>query len=152
MTTLRLVGIGVLAILSAGCASDGIFGAAQTWTYAAATGACGPTDGPAVAIYLAPTPVDSLEPSPPYVRINILQPPERLTERAWVIGGSEPDGSAAYYSSASEYEIATSGRVRVRSVASDGTVTGVADLSFPTSGHLHREFQAAWTARYWMCG
>jgi hypothetical protein len=152
MSLLRLIGSCVLALTSVGCGSNGIFGGGHELAYAAAAGSCGPTDGPAVAIYLSPTPVGSLEPSAPYVRINVLQPLDRLTDRTWVLGGDEPDGGAVYYSGAGEYEVAEGGWIGVSSVASDSTLTGFALLRFPTSGLIRREFHAAWIPRTMLCG
>jgi hypothetical protein len=152
MPSLRLSAVCILSLLSAGCGSGGILGSAEGFEYAAATAACGPTDGPAVAIYLAATPVHSLEPSAPYVRIYVPQPLDRLTEQVWTLGGSGSDAQAVYYSSASEYEVATSGRVRVSSVASDGTLEGTADLRFSEAGRIRGEFHAAWITREVLCG
>jgi hypothetical protein len=152
MSVLRLICISALALAPAACASDGIFGSAGGLSYAAATRTCGPADGPGTAIYLSPAPVDSLPPPAPYVLVDIWQPLDRLTDRTWVLGGSDADGGAAYYSSAGEYEVAEGGRVRVSSVASDGTLTGSTLLDFPRSGRLRSDFHAVWIPRAVLCG
>ena len=152
MSVPRLVASWVVAVLAAACASDGMPGPTAGLTHAAATRACGPTDGPAVAIYLAAAPVESLEPATPYVRIYVWQPPERLAGRSWVLAGGEPEGAAWLHSTAKDYEVATSGRVTVNAVAADSTIEGVADLTFPRGGRVRAGFRAAWLSRTVLCG
>jgi len=153
----RLLGVCLPLVFFAACASEEVPGpanglAARGLTYAAATRACGPADGPAVAIYLASTPVESLEPAPPYLRIYLWQPLDRLAGRSWVLTGGEPEGSAWLHSSATDYEVATRGAVTVSRVAPDGTIEGSADLTFPSTGRIRTGFRAVWVEQAMLCG
>jgi hypothetical protein len=154
MSALRIVGICALALLSAGCSSGGVVESGIGLSRAVAAQSCGPTDGPAVSIYLTATAVSSLEPPAPYVRIDILQPLDRLTERAWTLNGAagDADGAAIYYTDGAGSEIATSGQVTVNTVDADRTIHGIADLRFPTLGRIRGEFDAEWNSRAAMCG
>jgi hypothetical protein len=154
MSAPRIFGICALVLLSAGCSSGSIVESEVGLTHAVAAQSCGPTDGPAVSIYLTPAAVSSLEPPAPYVRINILQPLDRLTERAWTLNGAagDADGAAIYYTDGAGSEIATSGQVTVSAVDADRTLHGIADLRFPTLGRIRGEFEAGWNSRAAMCG
>jgi hypothetical protein len=155
MAAPRIFGICILALLAASCSSGSISGAKEGLPYAAAAQSCGPADGPAVSIYLTPTLVSSLDPVPPYVRIDVWQPLDRLTERPWTLSSgsaADADGAAVYYTGAPELEVATSGRVTVSTVAPDRSIHGFADLRFPTLGRVRGEFHALWNSRRVVCG
>jgi hypothetical protein len=154
MSAPRIFGICALALLSASCSSSSIAGPVEDLSHAVAAQSCGPTDGPAVSIYLTSAAVSSLEPPAPYVRINILQPLDHLTERAWTLNGAagDADGAAIYYTDDAGSEIATSGQVTVSAVGADSTIDGFADLRFPTLGRVRGEFHAEWNSRAAMCG
>lgn len=154
MPATRTLWLCALALLTASCSSGGIAGSTDVLPYAVAAQSCGPADGPAVSIYLTPEVVHSLEPVAPYVRINILQPLDRITERTWTLNGaaSDADGAAVYYTGAAGFEIATGGEVRVYTVDPDRTLHGFADLRFPTLGRVRGEFDAVWNSRVTMCG
>jgi hypothetical protein len=155
MSASRIFGVCALALLAAGCSSGSIVEPPGVGlSHAVAAQSCGPTDGPAVAIYLTATAVSTLEPPRPYVRIDILQPLDNLTERAWTLNGpaGDADGAAIYYAEDGGSEIATSGAVTVSTVSQDRTVQGTADLRFPTLGRLRGGFEAEWNPRTRMCG
>ncbi len=63
--------IGAAFSLVAGCNSQDVSAPPAGYSNAAATRTCGPADGPAVAIYLAPDAIDTLEPAAPYIRIYL---------------------------------------------------------------------------------
>ena len=157
MSRYRVLCAWLLGVLPAACTSGDIPGparslAASGLAHAAATRACGPTDGPAVAIYLASAPVESLEPAAPYLRIYVWQPLDRLAGRSWILAGGEPEGSAWLHSSATEYEVAARGAVTVNRVAPDGTVEGSADLTFRSAGRVRGGFRAVWVPQAVLCG
>jgi hypothetical protein len=139
-------------VVAAACASDGLQGPPTRFGHSAGTRACGPTDGPAVAVYLAAAPVVSVAPPAPYVRIAVWQPLERLRERTWVLAGGEDDGGAWHHLNASAFEVATSGHVRVNVVHPDSTIEGWADLRFPRAGRVAGGFWAVWLSRAVLCG
>src|SRR5436309_1107009 len=103
---LRLSGV---AVLSMACRSDDVSGPLRSLTYAAATFACGPADGPAVAIYLTPSPIGSLEPSAPFVRVYVPVRLDELTSRAWPIADGNTEAAAWFHATDSRYELATEG-------------------------------------------
>lgn len=145
MSVISWSSFSVLIFLAMAC-SDGIAAPPAGYTHAAATFACGPADGPAVAIYLSPNPVTSLEPSGPYVRIYIDTAVEQVGGKAWPIGGSSP-AAASFQTSASNYEIATGGYIITSSVSGDKTIEGTVNLMFPNAGHISGGFHAEWISR-----
>ena len=144
MPVIRWSSFSVLVVFAMAC-SDGI-GPSIGFTHAAATFACGTADGPAVAIYLSPSPVTSLEPSGPYVRIYIDRAAEEVGGKTWPIDDSSPIG-AWFHASANNSETATSGYVITSSVSADKTIEGTVDLTFPDAGHVHGDFQAEWISQ-----
>jgi hypothetical protein len=151
MLAARLIGSWLLVAFPVACTSNSIPGPPAGLAHAAATPTCAPTDGPAVAIYLAAAPVGSVEPPAPYLRIDVWQPLGRLAGRSWVLAGSEAEGSAWFYSTATDFEIATRGRVTINAVAPDNTIEGSADLTFPSAGRIRGGFRAAWLSRVVGC-
>lgn len=145
MRVIRWSSFAVLVAFAMAC-SGGITSPPIGYTHAAATFACGPADGPAVAIYLSPNPVTSLEPSGPYVRVYIDQAVEQVAGKGFPIG----DGSLAaawFQTSSNNFETATTGYIITQSVSADKTVEGTVDLNFPNAGHVHGGFHAAWISR-----
>jgi hypothetical protein len=145
MPVIRWSFLSVLVVFAIGC-SDGISASPTSYTHAAATFACGPADGPAVAIYLSPNPVTSLEPSGPYVRIYISEAVEQVGGKGWPIGGSTP-ASAWFQTSSSNSEAATSGYIITSSVSADKTIEGTVNLNFPNAGNVHGGFHAEWISQ-----
>ena len=151
MPILRPAAWCVLALSAASCAEP-ISPWAEVLTHAVATSACGPTDGPAIAIYLSHAPVQPPPPSAPYLRMNIWHPLEGLAVRSWSLVGSQVDGAAVYHSTASEHEFATRGKVSITRVESDSTIHGIADVTFPGAGRIRRHFEAVWFTQAQLCG
>jgi hypothetical protein len=140
----------VILVVAAACASDAISGPPAGLPYAAATPACGPADGPATTIYLSPNPVESLDPSTPFVRIAIWQPRERLAGRSWSL--ADDAAAAEYFSTPDEFELATGVSVTINAVDSDSTVRGSAELTFPMHGRIAGGFRARWIPVALRCG
>jgi hypothetical protein len=145
MPVIRWSSFSFLVVFAMAC-SDGIAAPPIGYTHAAATFACGPADGPAVAIYLSPNPVTSLEPSGPYVRIYIDQAVEQVGGKAFPIGGSSP-AAAWFQTSLNNYEIASSGYIITSSVSADKTIEGTVNLTLPNAGHISGGFHADWISR-----
>ncbi len=141
--------LAVLGLVAA-CAPDGIPEPPSGLPYSAATPACGPADGPAVAIYLSPNPVTSLEPATPFVHVAVWQPLDRLEDQSWTLGAGA--GTASYFSTPNELESATAGSVTVSAVDPDSTVRGSVELTFPTHGKIAGGFQAHWIPVALRCG
>ena len=112
--------------------------------------ACGPADGPAVAIYLAPNPVGAIEPSAPYVRIYVAVVPSELTAHVWPIG-ARTEAAAWFHADGSTSEPAEGGYMIVNSVDSDNTITGSLEIFFPDAGHIKSAFSAKWLPNNALC-
>ena len=138
----------VLALAIA-CSSDATSPLFRSFVNAVATAQCGPADGPAVAIFLTPNPVGSVEPSAPFVRIYVAVQVDQLTGRAWSVVN---EAGAWFHRDASNSEPAETGYLLVTSVDSENTITGTVDLSFPDAGHIKSAFRATWIPTHFLCG
>lgn len=141
-----------LAVSAFGCRPYNVSAPPDGLPHSAATRSCGPADGPAVAIYLASSPVQALEPSAPYVRFYMWQALNDLAGRSFALTGEAPEGSAWYHRSVSDYEVATSGQISVTSVGSDNTIEGWVDVRFATAGRVRGGFRATWIPGQPLCG
>jgi hypothetical protein len=151
MSLIRLMSVSMVISLSMACGGDGISGPPFRFTHAAATFACGPADGPAVAIYLTPDPVTALEPATPFVRIYVAQPVNALAAGPWILAGSKAEGGAWFHSAGSNEEIATIGHMVVSSVTADNTIVGTVDVTFPNAGRIQGGFHAVWVPSTVLC-
>jgi hypothetical protein len=152
MPVIRWSRFSVLVVFAMAC-SDGIGAPPAGFRHAVATFACGPADGPAVAITLSPNPVGALEPNAPAVRIYIAQAVEQIGGKAWPIGTSTSQANASFQSVGNTFENATSGYVITSSVGVDKTVEGTVNLTFPNAGHIEGGFDAKWiTQPGLLCG
>lgn len=138
--------------LAIACRSDGPAAPIRHFEYSAATFTCGPADGPATAIYLAPEPVGSIEPSAPFVRIYLTVAVEQLTGHVWELSEGSSEGAAWFHSAGASNEIATSGYMIVSMVGADRTVQGSVYLEFPGAGRVGGLFTATWIPGTVMCG
>jgi hypothetical protein len=143
--------LSLVAAFAMACSSDAVSPPLRGFVYSAAAFACGPADGPAVAIYLAPNPVGSIEPSAPYVRVYVSVQAAQLTAHVWPIA-SNTEAAAWFHPDASTDELAESGYMIVSSVDSDNTITGSVDLRFPDAGHIKTAFSAKWHPNNILCG
>jgi hypothetical protein len=133
-----------------GCSSDATSPKLSAFVYSAAVSACGPADGPAVAIYLAPNPVGAIEPTAPYVRIYVAVEPSELTAHVWPIG-ARTEAAAWFHTEGSTSEPADAGYMIVNSVDSDNTITGSLEIFFPDAGHIKSAFSAKWLPNNALC-
>jgi hypothetical protein len=141
----------MVLVVAAACDSDTIEPPFGQWYATAALECIGPLSESGVAIYLAGVPMESPEPSPPYMRIVIQEYMlERLSGRTWVVAGNGAQGAARSFLNGANPEIATSGQVRVNAVAPDNTIEGWVDLTFP-SGRVAQNFRARWLPRVQLC-
>jgi ABC-type Fe3+-hydroxamate transport system substrate-binding protein len=148
----KLVLIVTAMLLVAGCNSDDALSPPVGFAHAAATRSCGPADGPAVAIYLAPAAIATLEPATPYIRIDVWKAADALVG-TWSLSATSAHGAASrFQDSLGSIESATGGTVVVSAVGSDSTITGSVDLQFPSSGRVHGAFSARWISRTFLCG
>ena len=141
--------LALVAVLA--CGADSAVGP-STLSYAVATGSCAPNDGPAVALLLSASPIVSLSPTGPYVAVNVWEPLGALAGQSLSVASGASLGFGVYYKTAGINEGASEGTLTVTSVAADSTVTGIVDLTFPTSGHVSGPFTAKWIPRTFLCG
>jgi hypothetical protein len=146
MPVIRWSSFSVLVVFAMAC-SDGIAAPPVGYAHAAATFACGPSDGPAVAIYLSPDPITSPVPSGAFVRIYINKAVEEVGGQGWPVAGSSATAAAYFQSSPGNYEPATGGYVITRAVSSDKTIDGTVNITFPNAGHISGGFHATWISQ-----
>lgn len=151
MSVIRVLCLSLVVALAMACSSDRVSAPFRGFDHAAAVFDCGPADGAAVAIYLAPNPVGSVEPDAPFVRVFVPARVTRLTDHAWPISKNS-EAAAWFHPDSSTWELAEKGYMIVSSVDSDTTVTGSVDLDFPDSGHIKSAFRATWIPRFIFCG
>jgi len=151
MSVTRLVRFSLVAAAVMGCSSDATSPKLSAFVYSAAAATCGPADGPAVAIYLAPNPVDAIEPSGPYVRVYVAVQPSELTAHVWPINGKSEAG-AWFHEDGSTSELAEGGYMIVNSVESDNSINGSLEIFFPDAGHIKSQFHAKWLPNHVLCG
>jgi hypothetical protein len=144
--------IGLLGCLLVACSDDPVpLEPLSELPYAVATPSCGPADGPAVLIYLASMPIESLQPVAPFVQVNIWRSITDLNAGTVVpISESLSDASVWFRGSGIERE-ATGGEVGVTSRTST-TLAGYVDLQFADGFTMRGSFTATWTPRQMLCG
>jgi hypothetical protein len=151
MSGFRVARMAVVVAVAVACDSDSVFTPIRHFEYSAATFQCGPTDGPATAIFLSHDAVGSTEPSTPFVRIFVWVPVEELSGRVWQLSEDSPEGAAWFHSADASSEIAASGYMIVAAVGSDKTVQGSVYLEFPDAGRVSGAFAAGWIQRIVIC-
>ena len=142
--------ISLVVAVAIGCSSDATSPQFHAFVYSAAAGGCGPAGGPIVVVFLAPVPVTHLNPSPPYVHVDIPVGPSELTAHAWPIG-SNTEAGAWFQRDATTSGIAGSGSMIVNSVSAGNSIDGSLDLQFPTVGTVKNEFHAKWLSDSFYC-
>lgn len=152
MSVTRMLRLSLVVAFAMACSSDSVSAPLRGFVYSAAAAQCGPADGPAVAIYLAPNPVGAIEPSAPYVRVYVPVQADQLTAHVWPIASINTEAAAWFHPNGSTYELAESGYMIVSSVDSDNTITGSVDLQFPDAGHIKSAFRAKWRPNNILCG
>ena len=117
-----------------------------------ATPSCGPADESITAIYLAATPIESLEPPVPFMRVHF---PASFAElRAglvWRVSESYSAGGAWFYESTETGATATQGEVGITESTAD-VITGYVDFRFSNGSRIRGSFEARWQAREVFCG
>ena len=151
MTVFRVTGFSLIAALALACSSDGVVGPTGRFDHAAATFACGPADGPALAIYLAPDPITSLEPAGVFVRVYVSGTIDEIRGAMLPIS-THSNAAAWFHTNANDNEIATSGYLMVGSGSAGGTLEGSVNLQFPSAGRVHGAFHAEWIPTNVLCG
>jgi len=138
----RISGSLVVAAVIA-CSADGISIPKSGLSHSFAQFACGPADGPAVAIYLTSS-ASAPSPEPPYVRVYIAESIDQLDGRPWGIGGPTSEAGAWFEAATGPGESATSGYIIAtkKGTGTDAAIEGSLDLTFPRAGHVRAGFHA----------
>lgn len=123
----------------------------EDFPHAVATFMCGPADGPATAILLARDPIQSLDPSYPFVSVDIWQSVSEIGGRTWRLDSGLGLMTARYFTAPGRFESATAGSVRIDRVGPDNRVEGGVNLRFPSQLVLST-FSAPWVERLVLCG
>jgi len=145
-TSQNLVGLTIILAAGVGCAADGIAPPPIGLEHAVMTPACGPADGPAVAIYLTSSPVERVDPPAPFVRIAVWQPLDRVGGRTWQFGMGRDSAAAVLVAGPNDYNVATGGYVTLSVIDTIGTTEGSAELDFIGVGRLTGGFHAVWSS------
>lgn len=145
----RLFSCSLVAVFAMACSSS-VSPAFRGFAYSSVAAQCGPADGPAVAVFLAPTQEGADGATAPYVRVYVAVPVNQLAG-VWPIKTTS-DATAWFQSDASTSEVAESGYMFVSSVDSDNTVTGNVDIQFPDGGHIKTDFRAKFRPNVALCG
>jgi hypothetical protein len=150
MSVTRMFGCSLVAVLAMACSSDSVSPAFRAFTYSSVAAQCGPADGPAVAVFLAPTQEGANGATAPYVQMYVAVSVNQLAG-VWPIA-TNSEAAASFHSDASTVEYAESGYMFVSSVDSDNTVTGSVDIQFPDAGHIKTDFRAKFRPNNILCG
>ena len=150
MPVTRLLRFSLAAALAIACGSDATSPQLRNLVYSAAAAGCGPADGPAVVVFLAPKPVVGLNPSPPVLWVFIPVGASELTAHVWPIGPTTEAG-AWFLPDTSASAIAGSGSVIVSSVGTNNGINGSLDLQFPNVGRITSDFHAMWLSDTFYC-
>jgi len=149
MSVTRVFSCSLVAVFAMACGSDSVSPGFTGFAYSSVAAQCGPADGPAAAVFLAPTQAGANGESAPYVRVYVAVAVNQLTG-VWPITTSSA-AAAWFQSNASTSEPAESGYMLVTSVDSDNTVTGSVDLQFPDGGHIKTDFRAKFRPNVALC-
>ncbi len=132
-----------ITTVAVGC-SDAL-GPPEGLAFSAATSSCGPTDGPAIAIYLASEPIEALNPSRPFVFLHVNRARDEAASGSWA-RMETGELVASRHTPIPEAEFATTGGIRIDVVEADNTIKGRVNVVFP-SGRVAGSFRAEWTDR-----
>jgi hypothetical protein len=130
-------------------------GSPEGYPYAYAARSCAPWDGPAVTIFLVPSPVDSsstLPPDAPHIELAIWRSPASLTGTTLTWPTTEQIGVLTACRDQTTCEQATAATVRFRSLPSGGSLEGHISAKFPTATGVSGGFRAVWHPERALCG
>ena len=151
MTLFRSFAVSLVGALVLACSSDGVIGPSSRFDHAAATFACGPADGPALAIYVSQYPMTGGDPPGAFVRIYVTGTVDEIVGKMWPISNGS-NAAAWFHPDGNNYELATGGYVMINSGSAGHPLDGSVDLQFPNAGHLQRPFHANWIPNVILCG
>lgn len=140
MSVTRVFSCSLAVVFAMACSSDSVSPSLSGFAYSTVAPQCGPADGPAAAVFLAPSLAGANEAATPYVRVYVPVPVNQLTG-VWPIA-TNTEAGAWFHKDGTSYEFAESGYMIVTSVDSDNTVTGSVDIRFPDAGQIKTAFRA----------
>ena len=122
------------------------------YEYAYATRDCAPWDGPAVTLYFAGSPSDSIPMGVPHLRVSIWKSPAELANRTVRWPADLQGGAALRCAAADSCEPANGGQISFGGTRPDSSVEGVLLLRWVGGDSVRGSFRAAWRSRRIMCG
>jgi hypothetical protein len=152
MGTARTVTATVTAILLAACAEAAVPTPPPGYGFAYATPDCGPTDGPAVRVFLVPAEVRLWPPSGARVEIAVWRAVSRLPGSDILWSSATNLGWAGRCDELDQCENATEAHVTFRDFAADSTLPGTLDLWFGDGSRVTGGFSAVWHSASPICG
>ena len=150
MTLSRSFALSLVGALVLACSSDGVIGPSSRFGHAAAKFACGPADGPALAIYLSENTMTGEEPPGDFVRVYVSGTVDEIVGKMWPVSTGS-NAAAWFHSGANQDEPATGGYLLVSSGTAGQTLDGTVDIQFSKAGHLQRAFRAEWVPSQVVC-
>ena len=150
MSLTRMLRLAIVVAVVMACGPDSV-APIRGFIYSAATFQCGPADGPATAIYLAPNPLASGVPSGPFVQVYVPVSLDQLSGHLWTVSEKNSEAAAWFHSITVDNAMATTGYMIVSSVGADKTIEGSVDLQFPDVGRIKTGFRAKWTQGTVLC-
>jgi hypothetical protein len=121
------------------------------YPHALATRACGPTDGPAMTIYLSAS-EDGDPPPVPYFQIYLTRSPAELEGRLWGWPGGEGVASGRECTGTGQCADSPSGVISLSRFAADSSLDVIVDLRRANGERLVGRATARWISRTPMCG
>lgn len=133
--------------------ANSAFGVLETsgFSYAFATAECGPTDGPAVAVYLSDERSDSVPPTTRYIRVTVWYDAKVLAQERVQWQESRGPGEAVLCSPGSCAAM-KSGHVDFGAVNAGKSVEGELDFLFTNGIRIRKRFHAGWRPNRFVCG
>jgi hypothetical protein len=147
-----------LAVLAGGCTADlaPIPGSPTGFEYAYAAPDCAPWDGYAVSIVLRGAPLASTDTiieagAEPQLRVSLYPRGAAGLVPATYRWPEQPEAAAAARCENGSCEPIPSGRLEVRSIAPDSTLSGQLELRLQNGNTIHGGFRADWRSRRFFC-
>ena len=121
------------------------------YTHAVARAGCGPTDGPALDLYLFHKQDEAFPPKTAHIRVQVSIDPQSLSHQHLEWKDSRGPGTAVLCAKDS-CDAMTSGRIDFGVVKPGKSAEGELDLRFTNDVRVRQQFHARWRARGFVCG
>jgi hypothetical protein len=121
------------------------------FSHAFAMNDCGPSDGPAMAIYLLDQHDDAIPPKTAYIRVRLDFEPATFDHESalWERGRGLGIGELCSHGAC---QAISSGRIDFGEIKAGKSVEGLLDLSFTNDVRVRTKFRGRWVNRPYVCG